>query len=498
MIYTNTSHVDVGALRSFTLDLAFGADEQSFELACSGPSFTGGELVYIDGTEYGGIIDQYTQSTNSDATVYTGRTWHGMLAGKVLVPAAGSDYYTLSGDANACIAAVLTKVGLASVLTARTTAAGFNVNYQFNRFCNAYEGLLKMCASVGAVLMIQRHDGITELWAEQAAAIEDEADSDLMEFDVTRAHRVVNHLVCAGEGELRDREVIDLYADASGNISTTQTLTGVDEVALLYDYSGADSAELASSGAQKLKEYQTNGGATVSAVGRGDWHVGNRLQVRDNRSGTTVTAVIAKKIVKVERGVLTVDYEVGDHIAAEAANFDANLTGIAEQPKAFTITRANMNALINTLAVGTGTAFDDGAYIITENINGTEDVYYRRAISSLWTWLQTKTVTETTVANVISQTQTQEDNYPVTAANYYQWGKLAMLRITFKPAAAVSVGTNMSICTVNAGKLPPDQAYGGSGYIMGALTAAGALSGRPRTALTANTSYAMSFTYILA
>ena len=444
IIYTNTNGVDQGAIRSFDLDLAFGADEQSFECSFSGVNLTGGEYLYIDGTEYGGIVDQYTQQTGSEVTTYIGRTWHGILAGKVLVPASGNDYYTLSGDANTCIASVLTKVGLSSVFTARSTAAGFTVNYQFDRFCNAYEGLLKMCQSVGAVLMIQRHDGKTEIWAEQVSTITDEADSDLMRFDVTKAHRVVNHLVCAGEGELQDRIVIDLYADSSGNISQSQSLTGVDEIALYYNYSGADSAELLSSGTQKLKEYQTNGGASVDSVGVGDWHVGNKLEVRDNRTGVTVTAVIAKKIVKVSQGVLTVDYEIGDHIAAESAILDANLSGIAELPKAITSSST------------------------------------------------------TTVSNIIEQTATQSTNYPVTAAGFYRWGNVAMLTVTFKPAAAVSVGTNVSIGTIVSGKRPLVQAFAGSSYLQGGLAASGAISGRARTALAADTAYLITTTYLLA
>lgn len=390
IIYTDAAHVDKGAIRSFSLDMAFGADEQNFVLECSGAGFTGGEFVYIDGTEYGGVIDQYTQSTVSDVVSYTGRTWHGMLAGKVLVPAAGDDYYTVSGDANACIRAVLAKVGLSSVLTGRTASAGFNVSYQFDRFCNAYEGLLKMCQSAGAVLMIERHNGITELWAEQAATITDEADSDLMQFTVTRAHRVVNHLVCAGEGELSERVIVDLYADSSGNISQTQTLSGIDEVALYYNYSGANEADLISDGTKKLKEYQTKGGAEIGEVGKGDWHVGNVLQVRDNNTGTVVDAIIAKKIVKVERGVITVDYEIGDHIAAQAASFDANLSGIAETPVPASISRDTANALINELSEGSITTLNDDVFIITQNSNTSNTNYLRRKLSVLWDYIKSK------------------------------------------------------------------------------------------------------------
>lgn len=316
LIYTNALHVDQGAIQSFEMDMAFGADEQNFEIAFSEPELSGGELLYIDGTEYGGIVDSVTHSTETDNTIYKGRTWHGMLAGKIVQPPAGSDYYTLSGDANTCIASLLTKVALTDVLTARSTSSGITVSsYQFDRFCNAYEGLLKMLESADAVLRIERHDGITELWAEARTTITNEADSDLMDFTVTNSYRVPNHLVCAGEGELQQRVVVDLYADASGNVSTTQSLTGVNEIAVFYNYNNADLAELTAEGTKELESYQQGGGADLQVSNHGDWHIGDKLQVRDNKSGTVITSAIAKKIVKVSRGILTVDYEVGDAFA---------------------------------------------------------------------------------------------------------------------------------------------------------------------------------------
>lgn len=311
LIYTDKYHVDVGAIQTFSMDLAFGADEQDFEIAFSKPVLSGGELLYIDGTEYGGIVDKITQSTETDNVIYAGRTWHGMLAGKIVQPPSGQNYYTLSGDANACIASLLTKVGLTDVLTARSTSAGITVNYQFDRFCNAYDGLLKMLASANAILRIERHDGITELWAQARTTIEDEADSDLMDFAITDSVRVPNHLVCAGEGELQQRVVVDLYADSSGNVSQTQTLTGVDEIAVLYNYNNADQAELIAEGTKELQSYQLGGGADLQVNNKGDWHVGDLIQVRDNNTGLVITSTINKKIVKVKDGVLSVDYEVG-------------------------------------------------------------------------------------------------------------------------------------------------------------------------------------------
>lgn len=312
LIYTDAAHVDAGAIQTFEMDLAFGADEQNFEIAFPAPTLSGGELLYIDGTEYGGVVDEITRSTETDDVIYIGRTWHGMLAGKIVKPPSNADYYTLSGDANTCIASLLTKVGLTDVLTARSTSAGISVNYQFDRFCNAYDGLLKMLSSANAVLRIERHNGITELWAEPRVTITDEADSDLMDFALTDSIRVPNHLVCAGEGELQERVVVDLYADTAGNISQTQTQFGVDEIAVYYNYSNADREKLIEDGTKELREYQQGGGADLQVNNKGDWHVGDSIQVRDNNSGLVITSTIAKKIVKVKNGVLSVDYEVGN------------------------------------------------------------------------------------------------------------------------------------------------------------------------------------------
>lgn len=371
LIYTDAAHVDAGAIQSFEMDLAFGADEQDFEIAFSKSVLTGGELLYIDGTEYGGVVDVITHSTETDNVIYAGRTWHGMLAGKIVKPPSNADYYTLSGDANACIASLLSKVGLTDVLTARSTSAGISVNYQFERFCNAYDGLLKMLASANAVLRIERHDGITELWAEPRVTITDEADSDLMDFAITDSVRVPNHLVCAGEGELQDRVVVDLYADSSGNVSQTQTLTGVDEIAVLYNYNNADAAELLAEGTKELQSYQLGGGADLQVNNKGDWHVGDEIQVRDNRTGLVITSVINKKIVKVKDGIMSVDYEVGVASAQSyggGASAETNLvTPIANGGTGAT-TVAGALANLGATAIETTAHSESGASIASKGV----------------------------------------------------------------------------------------------------------------------------------
>ena len=57
LIYTNADLVDQGVLQDCMLDLAFGADENDFELEvpAEGVTLEAGALLYIEGTEYGGM-----------------------------------------------------------------------------------------------------------------------------------------------------------------------------------------------------------------------------------------------------------------------------------------------------------------------------------------------------------------------------------------------------------------------------------------------------------
>lgn len=313
LIVTDGQRVDQAAVEDYEMDLAFGDSEQSFEVTFELPRLSAGAYIYIDGTEYGGIVDGIrTDTTSTKGITYTGRTWHGILAAKVVRPPSGQDYRTFQGDANAAIADIVTHVGLDTLFSVRQASSGYSVNYRYNRYIDAYSALKSMLSSVGCVLAMSRHDGYVELWAEPAAQISDEVDSDLMDFTSESTARVVNHLVCLGSGELRNRTVLDLYADAGGAVSTTQTLFGVDEVAEVYDYASADAATLLTEGTKRLKDMQVGGTVDVDVHGEQGWRVGDRVTSQNNAAGIVVSTVIAKKIVKVEDGVMVVHYEMGD------------------------------------------------------------------------------------------------------------------------------------------------------------------------------------------
>lgn len=330
LIATDASHRDLLAIRDCTLDLAFGEDENDFELAVhdSDVRLEAGAFVYVDGTEYGGIIDSTGSSLEDGvaAVAYEGRTWHGLLASRVIQPPSGQDYRTVSGDATDCIQQVIDHIGLSGVMTTSPArASGLTVSsYRFDRYTDAYAGLKKMLESCGGKLHMVYDSGMLRLSAMPVATYGG-VDSDLIDYSYDRDWHPVNHLICLGTGEGKDRTVVHLYADTEGAVSETQSLTGLDEVQAVYDYSNADRAELVEKGREKLEALQAQGGVDVRIHDGLDLDIGDIVASHDRLSGIDVTAQVTKKIVKLAHGVLTVSYECGT-----AGTSRTSLTGTAE------------------------------------------------------------------------------------------------------------------------------------------------------------------------
>ena len=327
LVVADTKLGNVREIEDFKLDVAFGADENALTLTVEEKSApAAGQLVYIDATEYGGVIDQVKRGSGRGATGAVeckGRTWHGILAGRRLSPDSGSGYLTVNGKAGDVLTSLIARMGLESLFKAASDDS--TVSYTFERFCDGYSGLMSCAKANGRKLSMRRMDGYIELSMPPIVDYANKVDSDLLDFTITSVHRCVNHLLCAGTGQLANRAIVHFYADENGNVSHKQTLFGIDEICALYDYSNASASELETEGKKKLLEYQTSGTVEVDAHEDMDVDVGDIISARDNSTGTTVTATVSKKVVKVERGVATYSYEVGSETTTKTSS-----TGAAE------------------------------------------------------------------------------------------------------------------------------------------------------------------------
>lgn len=309
LIVTDTNGTPSGSYASWTLDLAYGSGENDFELQCPA-CLEPGCRWWVDGTGWGGIVDDVkTSVTGGEGELtYHGRDWHGLLASKILEPDKGKDYLTVSGTIGTLLRTVISRIGLQDIITV-TEGASKNANWRFDRYCDAWSGLSKMLRASGLRLRITAAQNGVTVDAPPITAAGDLIDSDLIDFDATLASHPINHLICLGKGELKDRIVVHWYADQKGTLSHTQTIKGADERASVYELSNADAAELETKGKTKLQELRDTGSIDVDVTDGIDLDVGDTVTGRDNTTGIRVTAEITKKIIKVKDGIPTVTYE---------------------------------------------------------------------------------------------------------------------------------------------------------------------------------------------
>lgn len=319
LIYTNTAHEDAGVLKDYRLDLAFGSDENDFELTLDANDHCCGTncLVYIEGTEYGGIIDAINIVTGEDKLTYKGRTWHGILASKVIEPDLGASHLIVSGEVNMVIRDILDRIGLSDLFTTLEVDSGMRVDeYQFDRYIDAYSGINKMLATVSGKL---KFAFTTDKVIISALPIVDysqdeQFSNDNVEMEIEKRDNTVNHLICLGKGELAQREVIHLYRDASGNISEKQAYFGLQEITAVFDYPNAESTtELMKDGTEKLLEYASENSLRMDfAPEEATFDVGDIVGAMELITETFATEKITKKIVTIEHGSVNIQYKVGE------------------------------------------------------------------------------------------------------------------------------------------------------------------------------------------
>lgn len=320
LIHTNINREDVGVLKDYTFDLAFGSDENDFELTidvnhhcCAADC-----LVYIEGTEYGGIIDGVRIVTRDDSLIYKGRTWHGILASKILQPDAGKDYLILSGEANAVIATLIERTGLSDLFVASEEDSGLTIsNYSMNRYIGAYEGITKMLATVSGKLQFKvNQEGMVVLSALPAVDYtqDEQFDNDQVEMEIDKTYNHANHVICLGKGELAERQVVHLYMDAERNISETQTFFGMEEITVVYDNANAESLEeLKQGGIDKLKESASSDSAKMDFDAESTvYDIGDIVGAKETVTGTYAQEKITKKIVNISQGLVNIEYKVGE------------------------------------------------------------------------------------------------------------------------------------------------------------------------------------------
>ena len=317
--------MDSGYLKHFEADFDVTTDldyvTNDFEIKMSLPSsdeelfFSENKIktiVYVEGTEYGGEITGSIIDTDEKTITYTGRTWRGTLSQWIIEPPAGQDYRVVSGN----LATILRQLPLSSYIDVADTAYTTGT-FQFDRYITTFEGVTKLLAHADASLRIgiEFHEG-DEYTGTATISIQPTRDAtgmievsqdynDNIKLRIQRDHNTPKHLICLGQGELRDREVIHLYADEDWNI--VQTAIPGAYPTEIYDFSSTTA--LLSDGMKRYKELIDGHELIDVAIKDLDIRLGDIISARDRLTNENVTAEITNIIWR------CTDY--GDHKTEE-------------------------------------------------------------------------------------------------------------------------------------------------------------------------------------
>lgn len=323
LVLTDAARKDVAVTREFSLDMQWGegaCSDCDFELSGIPVRLYAGSLCYVDGTEYGGVVDsvEVTHDDLGEAATYRGRTWHGVLAGKVLCPPVGQSHVTVSGDANAALRSLVALCPVGAPLSVSGKAAGLTLpSTQLPRYCTLYEAMRRTCRAAGARLTIVATQAGVTLSATPVVDWGELVEPGEMDFKATRAYRPVNHLVVLGKGELAARKVVHLYADARGRVSQTQTLTGIDERAQAYELSSEEDDKLVPKGTAKLRDLQSADEVEAELGSSYGVAVGDRVTLQVPSYGFSTSAEVTGLIAKGRGGTFSVTPQTGTPETAE-------------------------------------------------------------------------------------------------------------------------------------------------------------------------------------
>lgn len=307
IIYTDKYGKEKGMLPWAEGDFTIGKNN-TFELKIS-PDIGIEQDCYlmIEGTEYGGIVDNVDIDTTATYITVSGRTWHGLLEESPICPNSGSDYYVVSGDLNTVLGQIISRQDLSDCMMANPQASGYSVNNYQIYYSDTYSAIREMLKSAGCKLAI-KYSG-SERKAILSAVkrgeyVDDGIDGDAVNFQIKRT-RPVNHLVTLGKGELKDRKRVDVYADASGNVSTKQTLFGAQHRGEIYELSSTEDDKLLDEAKNKLKEYQADlSSCALKDVDGSKYDIDDIVGGKSTKHGVSATTTIAQKVATVSRNRL--------------------------------------------------------------------------------------------------------------------------------------------------------------------------------------------------
>jgi hypothetical protein len=273
-----------------------------------------GHYLYEPGTEWGGRVEGIAH-INGEIQL-KGATWRGLLARKIVSPPALSAYKVITSiDANTAIS-TLVGTSFGELIKVKSESAGVNVSGQF-RYTNLLSAIHTMLDQYGLRLKVE-FDGKT-VWL-SAEAVTDLSDESELSQDYSAPvessqdeSQAYNHVIALGSGELVDREVIELYRDDAGTISTTPLPEGIEDKQIVLDFPNAESTEeLTKAATDKLIETAPVSEVSIDLSEAQGLNLGDLVGGRDRITNLQIVKPITQIIRRVDSSGESIEYKVGE------------------------------------------------------------------------------------------------------------------------------------------------------------------------------------------
>lgn len=317
LIFADKNRIEQGALQNYDVDFdTTGKKDFQICVGIKNNVLQGGYWWYIEGTEYGGRVDAYNVITEDNEILYTGRNFRGILDSKVIEPPQGHDHKILSGTIKDVVTRLIEDAKLQDIFIV-DECEEVVVLFKFYRYIKTYAGIYGLAEEYGLKPSFRVKDGMVHIGFSKPTDYSDDNEytQDDLNFSIKRSFADVNHLICLGQGELKDRTVVHLFADKDGNVSETQSIFGADEITEIYENVNAEGvATLKNEGIKRLNELKNKDSFEVT-VPDIELKIGDIIGGVERVTDTYVASEIVNIIAKLSDGKVDLEYKVGDDSA---------------------------------------------------------------------------------------------------------------------------------------------------------------------------------------
>ena len=265
--FKNDAIEDINVLQDYSFDEQYGLGDDTNDFVCKVQKYNhkcvADNVLYVEFTEYGGIIDTIDVDSKSGVVSYKGRTWHGVLNSHVIEPLTSRAARQYSGEINDILGDMIEDLGVGNIFIADAVplndrdveVAAFSVRYE-----KGYSAMIRLMQETECKLIMYFFNGMVHIGALRAVDFshDEEFDNGQTPYRAGITDNNVNHLICLGKGENEQRAVIHLFTDERGIIQPytlisnpledceyildkrNQVITGYEEITEIYDASNSE------------------------------------------------------------------------------------------------------------------------------------------------------------------------------------------------------------------------------------------------------------------